>query len=327
MSGIFLILFLVSLVAFIYALIKPQKVNLLIKKDFTRKKFGIILGSMSVFFFVLIGVAAPPVEQEEESAIPENNGVVVATVTPSISLITQEISTQESPIPSPAETQKPLQLSSTPSQKESFYSVTKIIDGDTIEINMSGKAETLRLIGMDTPETVDPRKPVQCFGVEASNKAKELLSGKKVKIESDSSQDTRDKYERLLVYVYRDDGLFYNKYMIEQGYAHEYTYEVPYKYQVEFKAAQKSAQDNQRGLWSPTTCNGNTTTNTTPSAQPSSLQTGSKYYTSSHFSSKYWYPETCDEWKSLSPSYLKSFSSLEELLAKYPSKTKSPQCN
>ena len=136
---------------------------------------------------------------------------------------------------------------------------------------MDGKTETLRLIGIDTPETVDPRKPVQCFGKEASNKAKELLTGKKVRIEMDGSQGERDKYGRLLAYIYREDGLFYNKYMIAQGYAHEYTYDTLYKYQAEFKAAQKEAQDNQRGLWNPATCNG-ITDSTAVTAPPTQTQ-------------------------------------------------------
>lgn len=215
------------------------------------------------------------------------------------------------------------------SSQYTYYSVTEVVDGDTVKINMNGKVETLRLIGMDTPETVDPRKPVQCFGKEASNKAKELLSGKKIRIEMDPTQGERDKYDRLLAYVYRDDGIFYNKYMIEQGYAHEYTYNTPYKYQAEFKAAQKSAQTAQLGLWSPNTCNGDTTSSNTSSqtqTQPATAQSTGKFYTSSHYSSKYWYPEACDGWKSLSASYLKSYNTLEALLAAYPSKTKSPQC-
>jgi endonuclease YncB( thermonuclease family) len=69
-----------------------------------------------------------------------------------------------------------------------YYSVLSVVDGDTVKIRMNGNEETIRLIGMDTPETVDPRKPVQCFGREASNKAKELLSGIKVHIEMDASQ-------------------------------------------------------------------------------------------------------------------------------------------
>jgi endonuclease YncB( thermonuclease family) len=210
-----------------------------------------------------------------------------------------------------------------------YYSVTNVVDGDTIKIDNDGKIETLRLIGMDTPETVDPRKPVQCFGLEASNKAKELLSGKKVYIEKDSSQGELDKYGRTLAYIYREDGMFYNEYMIKQGYAHEYTYNTPYKYQAQFKADQKYAQDNKLGLWSPNTCSGDTTVSVSEPTQTASTptNTGMTYYTSSYNTSKYYYPESCDGWKSLSTKYLKSFNSLEELLTAYPNRTKSSTCN
>ena len=139
-----------------------------------------------------------------------------------------------------------------------FYSVVSVVDGDTIKLDINGKVETLRLIGIDTPETVDPRKEVQCFGVEASNKARELLSGKKVKIETDATQGTYDKYNRLLGYVFTEDGLFYNQYMIKEGYAHEYTYNTPYKYQAKFKNLENEAQTSKSGLWSPDSCNGDT---------------------------------------------------------------------
>ncbi len=139
---------------------------------------------------------------------------------------------------------------------DAYYPVVRVVDGDTIKIQMGDKVETLRLIGIDTPESVDPRKTVQCFGIEASNKAKELLFGRTIRIEADESQDVRDKYGRLLAYVYRDDGLFYNQYMIEEGYAYEYTYDVPYLYQTAFKEAEQQARGAQKGLWNPEACDG-----------------------------------------------------------------------
>lgn len=143
-----------------------------------------------------------------------------------------------------------------------YYSVVKVIDGDTLDVSIDGKTQRLRLIGIDTPEVVDPRKPVQCFGKEASSKAKETLSGKKVYLESDITQGDKDTYNRLLRYVYLEDGTFFNKLMIAEGYAHEYTHDSnPYKYQEEFKNAEWEARENSRGLWSPTACNGNTTSN------------------------------------------------------------------
>lgn len=143
-----------------------------------------------------------------------------------------------------------------PGAQDNYYLVTKVVDGDTINVEVNGVVQKLRLIGIDTPEVVDPRKTVQCFGKEASNKAKELLLGKKVRLEADSTQNDKDKYGRYLRYIYREDGLFYNKWIIENGYAHEYTYVIPYKFQTDFKAAEKSARENGRGLWSPETCAG-----------------------------------------------------------------------
>ncbi|HXK38756.1 MAG TPA: thermonuclease family protein [Candidatus Paceibacterota bacterium] len=133
-----------------------------------------------------------------------------------------------------------------------YYPVVKVVDGDTIAVEMNGKSETIRLIGLDTPETVDPRKPVQCFGEEASKKAKELLTGKMVRIEVDPSQDERDKYGRLLAYVFLENAVFFNQLMISEGYGHEYTYNLPYKYQVEFKEAEKTAREEKKGLWAKT---------------------------------------------------------------------------
>jgi len=135
------------------------------------------------------------------------------------------------------------------------HQVIKVVDGDTMDVDIDGKIERLRLIGIDTPETVDPRKEVQCFGKEASNKAKELLEGKFVTLESDETQSTRDKYKRLLVYVFVD-GVNFNKFMIEEGYAYEYTYDSAYKYQSEFKEAQVNAQSLNKGLWNSSTCSG-----------------------------------------------------------------------
>lgn len=159
-------------------------------------------------------------------------------------------------------TEEIIQASETPSepQQEGYYTVTQVVDGDTVKVKRGGEIITLRLIGIDTPEIVDPRKPVQCFGKEASSKTKELLTGKSVRLEADATQGEKDKYDRLLRYLYLEDGTFFNKWMIEEGYAHEYTYDSnPYKYRGEFLDAQKRAQEGNRGFWSEGTCRGNTT--------------------------------------------------------------------
>lgn len=146
--------------------------------------------------------------------------------------------------------------------EDGLFEVIKVVDGDTIKVNINGEEKTVRLIGINTPEVVDPRKTVECFGREASAKAKEILENKKVKLESDFSQDNYDRYGRLLRYVYLEDGLFFNEWMIENGYAFEYTYELPYQYQTEFKNAQRFAQDNKMGLWADGVCDYFTESNT-----------------------------------------------------------------
>ncbi len=135
-----------------------------------------------------------------------------------------------------------------------MYRVVKVIDGDTLDVQAGEEKLKLRLIGINTPETVDPRKPVECFGKEASNRAKTLLNNKEVKLEYDNSQDKLDKYGRTLAYIVLPDGTNFNKKMIEDGYAYEYTYERPYKYQEEFKAAQRQAEMQKLGLWAEGTC-------------------------------------------------------------------------
>lgn len=137
---------------------------------------------------------------------------------------------------------------------EQFYKVTNVVDGDTLDVLIDGKTERLRLIGIDTPETVDPRKPVQCFGIEASSKAKELLIGQEVRLEADSTQGERDKYNRLLRYVFLKDGTNFIEKMLGEGYGYEYTYDMPYKYQSTFKKAETLAQTNKKGLWADNAC-------------------------------------------------------------------------
>ena len=135
-----------------------------------------------------------------------------------------------------------------------IYRVTSVIDGDTLKVTEDGLTVTVRMIGIDTPETVHPSKPVQCFGKEASEKAKALLTDAVVHLEFDNSQGIHDKYGRLLAYVFLENGTNVNEYMIVEGYAYEYTYNVPYKYQYAFKEAEVSARVQKKGLWADGVC-------------------------------------------------------------------------
>jgi micrococcal nuclease len=142
-----------------------------------------------------------------------------------------------------------------------YYRVTKVTDGDTLHIDMNGVNEKVRLIGINTPETVDPRRTVECFGKESSVRMKELASDKVVRLEYDETQNLRDAYGRILAYVYLEDGEMLNRKMIAEGYAYEYTYMKPYIYQEEFRQLQTLARTSERGLWSKDTCNGIKTQN------------------------------------------------------------------
>jgi len=136
--------------------------------------------------------------------------------------------------------------------KQERYKVLKVIDGDTIVINYNQNRTTLRLVGIDSPETKHPNKPVECFGNEASKKMKQLVLNKKVKIKQDKINSNRDKYNRLLRYVYVDD-TFVNAEMIKQGYAYAYL-TFPFEYSSKFRKLQQSARKRRLGLWEDNAC-------------------------------------------------------------------------
>jgi endonuclease YncB( thermonuclease family) len=168
---------------------------------------------------------------------------------------------ENSPLPSITSLNSP-QITSTsegvlgearkPIPPEELFKVNKVVDGDTIEVLIQGIPTKVRMIGVNTPETVDPRRPVQCFGKEASEETKRVLSDKYVNLQKDVSET--DKYGRLLRYVYLplDDGtiLFINDYLVRQGYAQSSTYPPDVKYKDRFKEAENEARENNRGLWS-----------------------------------------------------------------------------
>lgn len=128
--------------------------------------------------------------------------------------------------------------------------VVGVVDGDTIVVRLGGAEERVRLLGIDTPESVDPRSPVECFGKEAAAHTASLLPpGTPVRLVRDV--EARDRYERLLAYVYRiDDGTFVNLRLVEDGYAAVLTYPPNVAHADEFVAAAGEARESGRGLWS-----------------------------------------------------------------------------
>src|SRR3954468_2781979 len=128
--------------------------------------------------------------------------------------------------------------------------IPRVVDGDTVIAQMaSGGTERVRLIGIDTPESVKPGTPVQCFALKASAYTKHLLTGRRVRLVLDA--EPRDRYGRLLAYVYREpDGLFVNADLVRRGFAQTLTIPPNVRFADRFSALARQARDAGKGLWS-----------------------------------------------------------------------------
>ena len=127
--------------------------------------------------------------------------------------------------------------------------VLRVVDGDTILVAVGGRQERVRYIGVDTPETVKPHTRVQCFGKRASAANRRLVDGREVRLVADA--EARDRYGRLLAYVYRaGDGLFVNEALVRGGYATTLAIAPNVRFADRFAAQARQARDAGRGLWS-----------------------------------------------------------------------------
>jgi len=134
---------------------------------------------------------------------------------------------------------------------DQLTSVVRVVDGDTIVVKTDTGLTKIRLVGVDTPETVDPRKPVEEYGREASRFTTNLLKGEQVYLVKDPQQGEKDRYGRTLAYVYRyPDGLFVNAEIVRQGYGHCYP-DYPFKYLEQFRQLEQFARQAEKGLWGP----------------------------------------------------------------------------
>ncbi|HYI44324.1 MAG TPA: thermonuclease family protein [Actinomycetota bacterium] len=142
--------------------------------------------------------------------------------------------------------------------------ITRVVDGDTIEVEIisrtpgpgAGEAQIgpiydVRLIGIDTPESVDPNSPIECFGKEASAAARALLDGQTVRLVVDVEE--ADRYDRLLRYVYIGEEMA-NARLVANGYAFAYTYPPSVRHSELFVQLERDARENDRGLWAPDAC-------------------------------------------------------------------------
>ncbi len=134
--------------------------------------------------------------------------------------------------------------------------VIRAVDGDTLHVRLDDETEaSVRLLGVNTPETVDPRRPVECFGKEASAFTKSMTDGKRIRLEADPQADEVDKYGRLLRNVFLEDGTDFNAALVREGYAYAYV-DFPQEKtrKAELKRLEEDARDHGRGLWAEGVC-------------------------------------------------------------------------
>lgn len=129
-----------------------------------------------------------------------------------------------------------------------LYTVDRFVDGDTIAVKMDNKVETIRMIGIDTPETHKPNTPVQCYGPAAAAFTKNLIGTNKVRLQADEKSTNRDRYNRLLRYVYLPDGRLVEAELIKNGYGFAYV-DFPFTKSDEFVRYQDEAKTASKGLW------------------------------------------------------------------------------
>lgn len=136
-----------------------------------------------------------------------------------------------------------------------LVSGTEVIDGDTIRVQLDDKDESVRVVGIDTPETVDPRQPVECMGEEASDRMRELVENRRVRLEPDPTQSDRDRYGRLLRYVFLEDDTDAGLTLIEEGYAQSVNYgSQEHERYLIYEEAENKAREANRGLWNNELC-------------------------------------------------------------------------
>ncbi|MEO8330497.1 MAG: thermonuclease family protein [Candidatus Nanopelagicales bacterium] len=132
------------------------------------------------------------------------------------------------------------------------WRVSRVIDGDTLDVSRKGSTVRIRLIGVDAPETAHPSVPVECFGHEASTFARHALLHEHVSLEFDASQARTDRYGRSLAYVWIDSSsrfTLFNQRAIRLGYANEYTFRTEYRWRNQFLRAERRARAAEVGLW------------------------------------------------------------------------------
>ena len=188
-----------------------------------------------------------------------------------------EVYVADTPTPEPSDTPTapatptPARVVGTPGP---LYTVVQVVDGDTVRVDLGGgKQGNVRMIGVEAPEVAAPGSPATCYSGEAVAKARELLDGKRVRLIVDPTQLDRDWKDRLFRYVEREDGLDVGLELLKGGFAKEFTYVFPYQRQPSYQSEAAIARDSALGLWSMSTCGGNTNQLATPTFTPTRTPT------------------------------------------------------
>lgn len=177
-------------------------------------------------------------------AAPPGRYLAADRVRAAVDLLVSKVHPADPAAPAPAALSAPAAPAAPASPAAPLRTVVRVVDGDTVVLDGN---EKVRLIGINTPETVDPRRPVQKFGKEASARTKALLDGKRVRAEYDVER--KDRYGRTLCYLFLEDGTFVNLSLVEDGYATAYRYPPNVKFAEKFRDAERRAREAGRGLW------------------------------------------------------------------------------
>lgn len=229
-----------------------------------------ILGVFALLIF--LGALTPEEEPTSTSTEAEPQDPITVTVTETATPAAEPEATEnESPTeqPSPTASATDDQVQAKPKHdrkpRARRYAVLDVVDGDTVEVAYRG-GESVRVIGIDTPETVHPNVPEECWGQAASSAAERLLSGKRVSLVFDPRQGRRDSFGRLLAYIEAPGVGDFGLQMIRRGHAAEYTYDTAYRRQARYLRAESRAQAANRALWG--TCGGPDVPKEKPAPEP-----------------------------------------------------------
>lgn len=263
-------------IIFIAAMVKPGKFGKFLLANDSRKTIALRSLLFLVAFVTLIGVFEPDsVKQARLEADRQKAIATQAEIAQGEKQKAEQLNQQQQENRTAKEKEKERAKASDEKIAEAV-AVVSVVDSDTLKVTIDGKVESVRLVGINTPEYRE------CYANEATAALKGLVAGQKVRLERDTRQGDRDRYKRLLRFVFLEDGTHVNQKLIEGGYAYESLYSrTPHKYHASFVAAQSTAKAGGLGLWGVNTCNGKRTkpaaVEVTPAPEPPAVTPSPQY--------------------------------------------------